>query len=362
MSPAHPSLRALAGELLAFTAVAILAACSRAPLDAAGTLGGDGAASGGCVAPPAGAARIVTTVGSSGVEPNGIAVWGTDVYWASVAWGSDAGPSGTGWLQTVSTDGGPVTILGTAQIPFGVAVDATDVYWTSAADSNADTSGGLLRMTPRSGGATKVLAASVQGIGNLALGPTGVYWVATDGSVMRTPLGGGTASTVVSPPMGEAIFCFAVDESNLYWASGSSGNSSSSIRKMPLAGGAPVTLASGLGCGSLAVGSSFVVWDDLQGIHSVPVDGGATTTVLSNPNGGYAPVAVDCGFAYWSSGTQVMKAPLSGGPPTMLAPLVAGWGTATGFAFDGTSLYFATQTPACSDPLGCAVVEKVTPK
>jgi hypothetical protein len=35
-----------------------------------------------------------------------------------------------------------------------------------------------------------------------------------------------------------------------------------------------VTLASGVGCNSLAVGSSFVVWDDLQGIESVPIDGG----------------------------------------------------------------------------------------
>jgi hypothetical protein len=257
-----------------------------------------------------------------------------------------------------------VTILGTAQIPFGVAVDATHLYWTSAADpdASASTSSGLLRMTPRSGGATEVLATSLQGLGNIALGPTGVYWVATDGSLMRTPLGGGTSSTVVSQPAGVRISCVAVDESDVYWASGTAGNTPSSILKMPLAGGAPLTLASGVGCNSLAVGSSFVVWDDLQGIESVPIGGGATTTVFSDANGPYASVAVDCGFVYWATGTQVMKAPLAGGPPTMLAPLVAGWGTATGFAFDESSLYFATQTPCPADPLGCAVVEKVTPK
>jgi hypothetical protein len=364
------SLRARVGALGAWAALPILAACSRAPLDA-GTYAGDAAAgddgpsSGGCVAPPAGAVRTVTTVGNSGVEPNGIAVWGTDVYWASVAWGSDAGPSGTGWLQTVSTAGGPVTILGTAQIPFGVAVDGTNVYWTSAADLDASpsTSAGLLRMTPRSGGATLVLATSVQGIGNIALGPTGVYWVATDGSLVRTPLGGGPAPTVVSPPAGGGISCFAVDESNVYWASGTAGNAPSSILKMPLAGGAPVTLASAVGCDALAVGSSFVAWGDQQGIQSVPIDGGATVTLFSGPSGSYASIAVDCGFVYWATGTQVMKAPVAGGPPTMLAPLVAGWGTATGFAFDATSLYFATQTPCAANPqLGCAVVEKVTPK
>jgi hypothetical protein len=359
-------------SLIARALLPILAACSRSTLDV-GTYAGDGAAgedspasggdvgppNGGCVAPSAGAVRTVTTVGSSRGEPSGLAIWGSDLYWASDP------PSGTGWLQTVSTAGGPVTILGTAQVPFGVAVDATDVYWTSAPDPGDSNSTWLLRMTPRGGGATKVVATSMQGIGNLALGPTGVYWVPPYGSLMRTPLGGGTASTVVSAPPGVVITCVALDESNLYWATVTAGTDRATILKMPLAGGAPVALGSGVGCNGLATGASFVVWDDNYGIESVPInDAGATTTVVPDPYGlNPTLVAVDCGFVYWATATEVMKAPITGGSPTTLAPRVAGWGTATGFAFDATSLYFATQTPCSANPqLGCAVVERITPK
>jgi hypothetical protein len=315
----------------------------------------------------------VTTLGSSGNESNGIAVQGTDVYWASVDWVSDAGPSGTGYLQTVSTWGGAVTILGTAQIPMAVAVDSTHVYWTSASDpdAGAQSSDDVLRMTPRGGGPTTVIATGLAGFA-IALGTTGAYWVASGSSptVMQTPLGGGAATSLASAQAGHQIVLLAVDASNLYFTDlfgGTNGGPESiSIMKMSLAGGTPVALATlptAGNYGSLAVGTSAVVWADYQGsVQSVPIAGGPVSTIFSDPGSPAALVAVDCDFVYFATGTEVMKAPLSGGTPTELAPTQPGWGTATGLAFDDSSLYFATTAPCATSSLGCAAVTKVTPK
>jgi hypothetical protein len=345
----------------------MLAGCSRrqAQSGPAQSEGGDGG-SGSCSI-GAGGSPTVTTLVDYGVEPNGISVAQGEVYWATVNWGSDAGPSGTGTLQRISTGGGAVTVLGTALLPYAVAADGSSVYWTTGASPEAGLSGGQLLVTPVAGGAATVLA---EGISGIALGPTGVYGV-QGATIVLVPFDGGLVTSVVSPSPGQGVQCFATDATNLYWAAGVNGDAT--LMKMPLAGGESSTLATTKGCGSVAVGSSTVVWADTTGrIFSVPVGGGpATTLYSSDPEDPYAaagPVAVDCDSVYFATGAAVLKAPLAGGAPTTLAPLVPGWGTATGLAFDDTSLYFVTQDPpsdasaACANGLGCASVQKVTPK
>jgi hypothetical protein len=339
--------------------------------DDAGSQLHPGADGGSCNAAPAGAARVVTMLASSGAgESNGIAVQDADIYWAIVDWGSDAGPSGVGYLQTMPTSGGAVTILATGQVPLEVVADSTNVYWTSAPDPDGGgSSNPVLHMTPRAAGPSTVIATGLAP--GIALGPMGVYWVNADqgNAVMRTPLGGGPATTLDVTPAGDQIGHLALDATNLYWtdlhAVPGTGNESMSIVKMPLAGGASsalTTLPTRGGFASLAVGPSSVVWVDYQGVvQSTPIAGGPLSTLYSDSSGGAAIVAVDCGFVYWATGTQVMKAPLSGGSPTVLASYAQGWGYATGFAFDDTSLYFA-KTSQCADARGCAMVMKVTPK
>ena len=333
-----------------------------------------------------GTSPVIKTLASSRTESGGIAVQGTNVYWvSSYPEDSNAGPDGTGYLLTVPSAGGAVTTLGTAAGPHAVAADATNVYWTTDNDDpNATTAGGLLRMTPRAGGATTTIATGLQmEVNRVALGPTGVYWLSTGGLsagtiLMQTPLGGGTAATIFSPPEGDQIQDFVVDATNLYWAElnssvGKSAVVTVDIMKMPLAGGTPATLASGQPCNwstpctAVVVGSSSVFWSDDGGVESVPIAGGAATTLV--PRQSVKPVAVDSGFVYLAAfGQQVpfaqlMKVPLSGGATTLLASLSQSLDFLTGVAIDGTSLYLAT-TENCVDSGGdpCAVVKKVTPK
>ncbi|MGO9839230.1 MAG: hypothetical protein ACLP1X_34040 [Polyangiaceae bacterium] len=91
---------------------------------------------------------------------------------------------------------------------------------------------------------------------------------------------------------------------------------------VPLGGGSPVTLASGPGCAvGLAVdtASLYVAGLDGDSIMKVPVAGGALTSVAPSPD---APigVAVDATNVYWTTaGGSVMKAPIGGGTPMVLA-------------------------------------------
>ena len=211
-----------------------------------------------------GASAVAVTLGSQGNEPNGLAVYGTEVYWASVDWQSDAGPSGTGSVQAISADGGGVTVLGTGVLPSAVAVDGTSVYWT---DSPASGSIDILR-TPRAGGATSVLAMDQQMATGIVVDATSIYWVVRQGTstpvpmkpsvvipgsqdaLLKMPLGGGPPVTLATSSATNGLCvsgCIAVDATSVYWAS------SDSVLKVPLAGGSPVSLASTSGATSLAV-------------------------------------------------------------------------------------------------------------
>lgn len=325
------------------------------------------------------------TLASTPGESAGIALQGTNVYWLVSTSDSDAGPYGSGHLLTMPTAGGTVTTLATAPRPHAVAADATNVYWTTEnVDPTSTTGGGLLRMTPRAGGPTTTIATGLQmAASQVALGPTGVYWLSAGGSsagtiLMQTPLGGGTATTIFSPPYAVEIRAFAVDATNVYWAEfdspvGKNAVATLDIVKMPLAGGTQVTLAStppctgSSPCAALVVGSSSVFWSDGAGVESVPIGGGAVTTLV--PRQSVEPVAVDSGFVYLAAFAQqvpfaqLLKVPLSGGTPTLLASLAESLDYLTGVAGDGTGLYFAT-TEYCADGgfAPCAFVKKVTPK
>jgi hypothetical protein len=349
--------------------VAVLAGCSGGRMQSAPPQSDAGGGGGGSCSAGAGGSPIATTLAHYGVEPNGMSVAQGQVYWATVNWGSDAGPSGTGTLQRVSTGGGAVTVLGTAYLPYAVAANGSSVYWTTAAPSpEAGVPGGQLLVTPVAGGATKVLAEGFSG-STIALSPSGVYALqeATSDTIVLVPFDGGPVASVVASSPGQTIQCFAIDATNLYWVAGVNGDAT--LMKMPLAGGASTALAKTKECGAIAVGSSTVVWGDSveERVLAVPLGGGAATTLYVSDTI-VGPVAVDCDSVYFATGTAVLKEPLAGGAPTTLASLVRGWGTATALAFDDTSVYFVTQDPpgdaaaGCAGTLGCSSVQRVTPK
>ena len=305
-------------------------------------------------------APTIVTLGSAGNEPNGLAVDGTDVYWASVDWEGDGGASGAGTVQRVSADGGTVTVVGTGILPYAVAVDSTSVYWT---DNPNGAESEILRAL-RGGGATTVLWTGPVITTGIVVDGANLYWgIRQDGgSLMKMPVGGGDVAVLATSPSANGLCpsgCIAVDSTNVYWAP------SGSIMKVPLAGGPSVALATTTGLSSIAVAGDGVYWTEGSNVLRVGLDGAAATTIASYPNGSAGTLAVDSANAYWSgstgSGNVIAKAPLGGGAPSTLVTLqVDGLGVLTALAVDAKSVYVATTLAGCN--IGCAAVQKVTPK
>src|SRR5699024_8147416 len=85
---------------------------------------------------------------------------------------------------------------------------------------------------------------------DIAVDSASVYWTTT-ATVMKVPLGGGSATTLATPPSAVGI---AIDSTSVYWTSpvGHGG----SVMKVPRAGGTSTTLAStGQNPGGIAVDS-----------------------------------------------------------------------------------------------------------
>jgi hypothetical protein len=101
----------------------------------------------------------------------------------------------------------------------GLAVDGTDVYWAAL---NAPTSTSILK-APLAGGAISTLATGQYGGSGLTVDATHVYWVNNNpnGSIVRSNLDGSALTTLVTAQNGPAAI--AVDATSVYWATTAGG-------------------------------------------------------------------------------------------------------------------------------------------
>jgi hypothetical protein len=270
--------------------------------------------------------------------PQRLATDGKNVYFASVYRGA---------VMQVPVGGGSVTTLASGQVePMGVAVDSTDVYFT---DEGVNASGAVVKV-PIGGGAITTLAANLPTPDQIALDDANVYFTTITGTpgVMKIAKTGGTPSRLATA----TSLSLAVGGSNVYFGEGSS------VVSVPVGGGQPATLATAdVAPFALAIDSQNLYWTTLGGVGTVvkqPLDGGAPTTLAS----GSAPegVVVDQDTVYFTSpgssndGT-VSSVPIAGGAVTTL---VTGQSAPEGIALDAHNLYWVdTQLGA---------VMRLTPK
>jgi hypothetical protein len=121
-----------------------------------------------------------------------IAVDGTNVYWTDVGTRTSYAHPAV-WQQPA--DGGAATMLAPAQFPIGLGVHGGAIYWTDSG------SGQVLRLTLGTSSGPAILATS-SSPGELAVDPSGVYWIdggnyAAD-TIMHVPLAGGAVETLAS--------------------------------------------------------------------------------------------------------------------------------------------------------------------
>jgi hypothetical protein len=144
-----------------------------------------------------GASEVVSSV--SGSDPKGIALDGTDAYFANSLGGKilKAPKDGSQWTQVVS---GPIR-------PQSIAVGQSLIYYC---DSQASAGYGA-----KAGGTSTIVAGGSPGR-DVVLDPSFVYWTSpSSGTVSRSGLGSGTSVPLVTS-YGEP-WSIAVDASGVYF-------------------------------------------------------------------------------------------------------------------------------------------------
>ena len=122
---------------------------------------------------------------------------------------------------------------------------------------------------------------------------------------------------------------------SVYWTNLNGGT----VMKVALAGGNPVTLASGqVNPLAVAVGAADVYWTTSTGtVMKAPIAGGAAVQVAAGPSGltSFTGLAADATSVYWATNDSILKAPVGGGAPVQVA---TGQNTPTSVAVDGASV------------------------
>jgi hypothetical protein len=193
-----------------------------------------------------------------------------------------------------------------------MTLDGDRVYWSVLGD------GGAIQAVPRTGGEVQVLVNHTRGA---SLSPTrdGPFLYFADGEVQRMPIGGG-APTVVTKEA--EAFTFAVDGDFLvwvnWWSRDSLGNPNNDAALMKREGGVQSLLDTlGQHLGAVALDGGFVYWTSSSELKRAARSGGPPTTIAGNSPSG---VVLDDRYAYWFARTDVlvttiMRTEKTGGGP-----------------------------------------------
>ncbi|HEY3819904.1 MAG TPA: hypothetical protein VGL81_22220 [Polyangiaceae bacterium] len=241
---------------------------------------------------------------------NTMAVSNDALYFVAYGPGDDL----TQPLLRVPLGGGPSSILVSGYVPMSVGLDSTNLYW---ADGQAKT----LMKLPLAGGTPVPLSESLGGDAipqSLVVDPTGLYFWASTLGIERLPLGGGDTALLAASKDG--VTDLAVSGGYVYWTSRSyEGSNPSGIMSVPVTGGTPTILSSDPAMGIAADGINVYWTVSLCGqydqgqpctgaLKKMALGGGAPVTLTSGWSfQGFSAIAVDSTSIYWTSGDTVMR-------------------------------------------------------
>jgi len=255
-------------------------------------------------------------------------------------------------IMRMSPYGGPISpLVVRLGAPLSVVVRGGYAY---------SSSGAVVFRSSLDGATVRVLVrtAAPAAEGYLAVDDVNVYYetyASNTWTIWKIPVAGGTSTALIST--GKRIRGLASDGFSVYWAEElfpDPGGPQSSVRKIPVVGGAPVDLATGLNAlrGGLVLDSGELFFADVNfydtyrlfKVQTVggPVTNLATVTSADLPTG----IAVDAANVYWSIKGLIDLAPRGGGGVVTLVSGLdspAGIAVAPGQVFWSESLCCATQ-------------------
>jgi hypothetical protein len=226
-------------------------------------------------------------------------------------------------------------------------------------DAGPFTPAGTVMKAPLEGGTPVTLASAPMLTNRLVVDSVSAYWTTWSGTVLKVPLGGGEVGTIASME-GAHNDGIAVDATSVYWAGNFGGTTGDWVMRSGLDGGDPVTLATGLHPYELSIYGGDLFWtttgfeDDRQSdgtVMRMPLDGGAAVTLASPPATSWLGqvVATSTGV-YWAEyGGGIMKMGLDGGTPVTLVSNVA---TTYFIAVDDAAVYYGSTYNNCVMKVG----------
>jgi hypothetical protein len=149
--------------------------------------------------------------------------------------------------------------------------------------------------------------------------------------IKRIPLAGGAAVTLATSPRQVGLGDLETDGSTLYWAD------QGGLRKMPIGGGGITTLVAGSDIRSVGLASTRVYYSGGTALRSVAKTGGATTTHAigsTNVTSMYIHRSLPNPVIYWGEANAAVKSHAVAGGTTIHQAPIAGHAT-NSVSFDG---------------------------
>jgi len=242
----------------------------------------------------------------------------------------------------------PATFAGMQESIDDLALDPMHAYWTIGASD-----GGVLLRQPLDGGTAETVMTSPSRPALVDLDGTNLYFTLLDSPTMRRCTKGSPcdpsdpASDVAQSPANAIVQGIANDDANVYYTDGS-GLVMKAIKRST-ASFSQVTLRTGA-AGPLGIASNgtHVFWTNNAAgtVEGCFANGCTTPTVLTKGQTGATAIAADPQNVYWSTADAIVRCPATpaGCTPEVLA---TGQSSPLDIAVDPKGVYW-TDTPAGS--------------
>jgi hypothetical protein len=209
-------------------------------------------------------------------DPYALAIDATSLYWSDVP----IGFSNDGSINKVDLAGGmPVVLVPQNGRAISLAVDDSRVYWTNEQ---------YVLAVPKTGGLIERIAVAEQDAQYIVVDTTHLYWTDSGQHAIRSIDLHDPNAMPKTIAAADAPLHIAVDTASVYFLDFDN-QLHLSLKKIPLAGGTPVTLdtrssPSGFRSGGIATDGANAYWTTDSAVFRVAVDGSGATS-LADHNG-----------------------------------------------------------------------------